>query len=392
VYNSRAAITALIKQIGAVQIDTLQMVQRSHYLAVWSRLGNYDPAVFDSLIYAPEERRLFEGWMHAACILPLEDYRYQRTHQQQAIENGSAWFGEWLQQPGNRELLEMVRRRLQQEGPLRSQDFEYEGPKRGSWWDWKPAKVALEHLHTFGEAMVTDRVNFQRVYDLTERVLPAWVDRSVPEVRERDRYWIELGARALGICSPNQTGDYSFRKKAAARPVIRELLGDGTLKPVQARLADGEIHDLVVHWQLFPLLERIADGQIRAERTTFLSPFDSLFWANQRDQDFWGFRQVLEAYKPAPQREWGYYCLPILHREQLVGRFDPKLERKDGLLRLKALYLEPGQSATQELVEEVAQAMREFMDFHRANDLVIEHSEPGDFGSRLLDSLSSISG
>ena len=381
------AQSAMVEQVAAVQIDTLQMVQRSHFLVMWSRLGNYAVEDFEKLAYDPEHRRLFEGWMHAASILPLRDYRFQIPHQQQAKNEGSSWYGNWIKQPGNRELLDEVRLRLHQEGGLRSQDFEYAGPKRGAWWDWKPAKIALEHLHTYGEVMIASRVNFQRVYDLTERVLPDWVDLTVPTIEERNRYWTELGAYALGICRVDQAGDYSQRKKTSLRPVLRDLLKDEVLLPIQARLADGEIHELVVHRDNLPLLERVADGEIKAERTTFLSPFDSLFWARQRDQQFWNFRQVLEAYKPSAQREWGYFCLPILHKERLIGRFDPKLDRKHGVLHLKKLYLEPTETISPELIAGVACAFTNFLEFHNAHELLIEHSLPSEFGDALLAAL-----
>lgn len=139
-----------------------------------------------------------------------------------------------------------------------------------------------------------------------------------------------------------------------------------------------------MHRDWLPALEQAADGALPATRTTFLSPFDNLFWARGRDQQFWGFTQTLEAYKPAPQRIWGYYCLPILHHDRLVGRFDPKLERKTGLLRLKALHLEPGVKPDAALVRDVAVAMRDFMAFHKATDLVVESSQPAAFGTKLM--------
>ena len=135
------------------------------------------------------------------------------------------------------------------------------------------------------------------------------------------------------------------------------------------------------------MVGKAADGALRPERTTSLSALDSLFWAKGRDTQLWGFEQILEAYKPEPSRKWGYFCLPILHRDRLVGRFDPKLERRTGVLRLKAIYLEPGISPEDELVVSVAAAMREFMDFHNATALVIERSEPAEFGDRLLAAL-----
>ena len=154
-----------------------------------------------------------------------------------------------------------------------------------------------------------------------------------------------------------------------------------------ARLADGADHELVVHRDNLPLLQRAADGELRPRRTTFLSPFDSLFWASGRDRQFWRFRQVLECYKPQPQREWGYFCLPILDRDRLVGRFDPKLERATGLLRFKKLYLEPGVQPSARLTAAVARALRDFMRFHDARDLAVEHSDPPDFAAKLTTAL-----
>ena len=162
------------------------------------------------------------------------------------------------------------------------------------------------------------------------------------------------------------------------------MLNDGMLVRVNAEMLDGSVAEQVVHRDNLPLLERAADGDITPRHTTFLSPFDSLFWAQGRDMQFWGFRQTLEAYKPAPIREWGYFCLPILHGGELVGRFDPKLERRTGTLRLKRLYLEVGVQPDDALIAGVASAMRSFMAFHAATELVIEHSKPRSLRRKLL--------
>jgi hypothetical protein len=244
--------------------------------------------------------------------------------------------------------------------------------------------MALEYQYAYGELMIANRVNFQRVYDLTERVLPDWVDRGEPSVEERDRHWLQQGACALGACTPLQACDYAMLKRGEVRNTLKALLEEGILVSIKAELANGDVQELVVHRDNLALLERITDGEIHAGRTTFLSPFDSLFWAAGRDQQLWGFKQTLEAYKPAGQRIWGYFCLPILHGERLVGRFDPKLERAVGTLRLKALYLEPGIEPDEALLADVASAMRDFLDFHQARDLVIERSQPLEFGEKLL--------
>jgi uncharacterized protein YcaQ len=237
--------------------------------------------------------------------------------------------------------------------------------------------------------MIAGREKFQRVYDLTERVLPKWVDTSEPSVEERDRFWVERGAKSLGVCSARQAGDYTWMKVTKSRPHLETLIKNGILLPIKGRLADGQTVDLVIHRDNLSLLEQAADGAFKAERTTFLSPFDNLFWASKRDEMLWGFHRVLEAYIPGPKRVYGYYCLQILHKDRLVGRFDPKLERKTGTLILRALYLEPGVKLSEQLVSDIAAAMRDFMAFHEAKELVIERSEPAVFGKNLMASIST---
>jgi uncharacterized protein YcaQ len=215
-----------------------------------------------------------------AAIIPLKDYRYQLPDSDKRRQDLKRWFGDWLDRQGSRELTESVLERIKKEGGLRASDFEYEGPRRGSWWDWKPAKFALEYLFMRGDLMISNRVNFQRVYDLTERVLPEWVDTSAPILEVRDRYWIEQGLLALGICMPNQISEYSYHMRRALPKALKQLIMDeGLVVPVQATLADGEVHEMVVHRDNFENLERAAAGMIRAERTTFLSFFDNLFCA-----------------------------------------------------------------------------------------------------------------
>ena len=371
-----------VDRLGAVQIDTLQMVARAHYLTLWSRLGVYDPQLLDTLANDPTKRRIFEGWFHAACFLPLGEYRYQIPRQQFWRDRGHHWYTDWLEQPGNRELLDQILQRVTLEGGLRATSLDGEKRQHGTWWNWRPEKMALEHLYGFGDLMIAGRVNFQRIYDLTDRVLPQWVDRTDPGPEARDRYWLERGARALGISLPRNSADYSWMKLGTARALIAGLLREGRLVEVEGETLTG-VQTLIMHADSLPLLEKAASGEIKAQRTTFLNPFDNLWWAQGRDEAFWGFRQRLEAYSPANKRIYGYYCLPILHKERLIGRFDPKLERKTGLLRIKALYLEPGIEADDELILDVANCMRDFMKFHKAQDLLIEKSSCALFGEKL---------
>lgn len=375
-------IEALVEALGCVQIDTLHVVQRSQYLVLWSRLGAYDPAALDRLLFDPADRRLFEYWGHAASVIPLTRYRLYTPAMQHHGQIGK-WWKDWLDDPANRATLERVRERIAEEGPLRAADFAYDGPKRDSWWDWKPAKHALEHLFGAGELMIADRVNFQRVYDLRERVLPEWVDARPMPHREAHRALVAHGAQALGVFRGLQVAEYAYLKRNTARPALEALIEAGELVAIEGELADGTPAELLTHRYTLSLLERAAAGELTATRTTFLSPFDSLFWARGRDEDLWGFRQALEAYKRAEDRIWGYFCLAILHRGRLVGRFDPSLDRASGLLRIKALHLEPGIEPSDELAAAIAGALRDFMDFHAATDVAVVMSDPAGFGDRV---------
>ncbi len=381
---------AAIERVGWVQIDTLQVVRRAHYLTLWSRLGSYDPDILDELLFgeggdSPDGgRRLFEYWAHAACIIPLTMYRWLIPQMRRRAAGRGGWHRRWAADPDNRKLMANILARVRERGAARPADFRTRKKTPGAWWNWDDAKIALEHLYDAGELAIANRINFQRVYDARDRVIPAWVDREPPSEREAFRRLLDVSMRALGVCEPRQVGDYFHMKRGEAKPLVEELIADGTFAPIRATLADRSERDMLVHRDNLPLLERAADGDLRARRTTFLNPFDSLFWARGRDVSFWKFEQILECYKPAPDRRWGYFCLPILDRDRLAGRFDPKLDRKRGLLRIERLHLEPGVRPSARLASSVARAMRDFMRFHDAADLAIEHSQPEEFGAKLM--------
>jgi uncharacterized protein YcaQ len=391
---THASIAELVDQLVCVQIDTLQRVQRSHYLAIWSRLGSYDVRDLDSLVYAdPHEsenlRRLFEYWFHAACLLPLSEYRFRQQRMQSVRVGRSDRQRKWLENQENQKMLREVYARIEREGPLLARDFEHPTGGGGTWWNWKPAKSALEHLFSCGDLMIADRQNFQRAYDLAERVLPDWVDRRDPGEEQTRSHILERTMLATGICAENQLADYCHdHSRTSVAEDIQMLIKSGVFRRVRARLQDGEVHTLILHRDRLQDLDRCADGEIQAERTTFLNPFDTLFYPKGRDEEVWNFRQVLEAYKPVEKRIWGYYCMPILHRSQLIGRFDPRLDRKTKTLYLEALYLEPGMKLTQKVIRDVGIAMQDFVYFHGAEGLIVERSKPEEFGDQLRKQIS----
>ncbi len=372
----------LVTALGYVQVDTLHVVNRAHYLTMWARLGSYDIADFDALIYSPGQRRLYEGWGHAASIISLDYYRYHRWRTDPTFSYNPT-FQSWLSKDGNRELANEALARIREEGGMRVQQFAYDGPQRGQWYDWKPPKMALELLFAEGDLMVADRVNFHRVYDVRERVLPDWVDDTTPVPDEAARrFCLEQAARALGVFELRNLTFYAYMRATPVRALVKSLVTDGTLVEIWGESTNG-VKNWLIHRDNLALLEQIAEGEIQARRTTFLAPFDSLFYAQKRDEMLWGFKQVLECYKPAKDRVYGYFSLPILHGERLVGRFDPKLDRATGVMHLNALYLEPGIEPGDELVAAVAAAMGDFLTWHGATELVIEESDPVAFGEKL---------
>ena len=377
-------LLSLVKQLGCIQIDTLQMVHRSQYLVPWSRLGDYDTAMLDDMLFG-KEKRLFEGWQHAASIIPIEDYRYQLPRQIHIRENN---LRSWLdRKQENQALFSTVLERIKREGPLRAADFEYDGPRRDSWWDWKPAKEALEFQYHIGNLMIANRSKFQRVYGLKDHILPNWVDETEPTPAERDRFWIEKSVKALGVCTPSQAADYTWMKIRDSKPAVTQLLNEGVLVEIQVELEDKSTQTMLIHTDNLPLLDQVCEGSITPDRTTFLSPFDSVFWAKGRDQMLWGFQHLIEMYFPAVKRKHGYYCMPILHMDRFVGRIDPKLLRKEKHLVIKSVLLDDKIKPDEELVIGIASALKNFMKFHNAIELTIEKSNPEFLKKKILSSM-----
>ena len=382
-------VCAAIRRVGWLQLDTLQVVNRAQYVTLWSRLGDYDADILDRLLFDGGEsspnnrRRLFEYWAHAACAIPLAEYRNFIPLMRRRERGRGNWRREWIANPENSRLVRTILESVNANGAARPADFRAEKKKPGAWWNWDSAKIALEYLYDIGELAIANRINFQRIYDIRRRVLPDWVDESEPSEEEALKRLLEISLKALGICEPAQVGDYFHMKRTESKPLAESLIADGIFVPVRAALANGETRDMLVHRDNLAALDAAADGALKPRRTTFLSPFDSLFWARGRDADFWKFNQILECYKPEPDRIWGYFCLPILYGDRLVGRFDPKMERKTGVMRIKSLHLEPGVRPSERLASSAARAMRDFMRFHAARDLAIERSNPPEFGAHM---------
>jgi uncharacterized protein len=379
---AKADVLAAIRRMGALQIDTIHVVARSPYLVLWSRLGAYEPRWLDELL---AERAVFEYWAHEACFLPIEDYPLYRHRMLDPHSMGWKYSHGWIEK--HPEQAERVLRAVREGGPVRSADFERrDGKGTPGWWGWKPEKRALESLLTAGELMIARRENFQRVYDLRQRVLPDWDDARVPPHDQAQRALALKAVRALGVARAKWVADYFRMAKRETPAVVRALADEGALLAVEV---EGWKEPGYVHPENRALARAAAAGEVRPTLTTLLSPFDPLVWDRARAMELFGFDYRLECYTPAPKRRYGYFTLPILRRGALVGRLDPKAHRKEGVFEVKALYLEPGVRITRGLLADVAGALRECAAWHGTPEVVVRRSDPPETAGLLMDQIAA---
>lgn len=354
---TKSGVLETIRRMQALQIDTIHVVARSPYLVLWSRLGEYEPQWLDELL---ADGAIFEYWAHAACFLPIEDYPLFRHRMINSAAMGWNYSRDWMQ--SHREHIDRLMSHIREQGPVRSADFVRNDGLSGGWWEWKPEKRALEMLFTTGDLMIARRHNFQRIYDLRERVLPSWNDRDLPPAHQVRRRLVLKAVQALGVTREQWVHDYFRTRKPETRQIVSELLKEGAL--LQAEV-EGWDTPGIIHPENEALARTAAAGRIRPTLTTLLSPFDPLVWDRARAREMFGFDYMLECYTPTPKRRYGYFTLPVLRRGELIGRLDPKAYRKDGVFEVKAFHLEEGVEPTTELIADVGDALRRCALWHR---------------------------
>ena len=340
-----ATLRATLERLGAIQIDSINVVARSHELVLAARAGPHDRAAFDRVVY--RRRAGFEYWGHAASFLPMASFRLCLPRMRRLTQATRGWWVDIRRR--NQHLYGPVLDRIRAEGPLAASAFrDPDGPRRGSWWDWAPAKHVLEDLFDCGTLLVHDRVNFERRYDLAERVLPPGLDTSEPTAAEAARELTLLAARALGVGTAADLADYYRLRPAQAKAALAELVAAGLLQQVA-----------VEGWaKPAYLLPGTRVPRRLAHPPVLLSPFDSLIWARERTEQLFGFRYRLEVYVPAGKRVHGYYVMPVLADGRLVARLDPKHDRQGDRLLLRALHLEPSADPAEAVAATAAAATR----------------------------------
>ncbi|NNC98788.1 MAG: winged helix-turn-helix domain-containing protein [Gammaproteobacteria bacterium] len=344
------AVLKAIEQLGYVQIDSISVVQRAHHHSLWNRVREYRPTQLDGLL---EQQQIFEYWSHAAAYLPMRDYRFSLPRKQAIAGGAKHWHVK------DARLADRVIQRITAEGPLQARDFK-NPQNRGAnaWWQWKPAKQALEQLFMEGELMVVRRRGFQKVYDLTERVLPPGIDTSTPDQIEFQQHLINQFLMSNGIGTP---AEISYLRKGMHAPVAeqcRQMVADGQLRKVE-----------VNHRNYYAMngVRELLSKKLSRSKVKILSPFDNLLIQRQRMLTLFAFDYQLECYVTAAGRKYGYFCLPLLWGHNFAGRMDVKMHRKSGLLEIVSLHLET--QDTTEFISALKICLSDFMKFNQADRL-----------------------
>ena len=369
-----------IRQMGVLQIDTIHAVARSPYLVLWSRLSDYPQPWLEQALADGE---LFEYWAHEACFVPIEDYGLYRHRMLNPEAMGWKYSATWMKE--RRADVDAVLDHIRANGPTRSSDFERaDGQAGGGWWSWKPEKRSLEVLFTTGALMIAARHNFQRIYDLAERVLPDWDDARMPADDEMRRVLVLKAVKAMGCARGAWISDYFRTRPPRLDP--ETLVEEGLL--LRAWVDDWD-DPIYVHPDHAALLESAAAGALAPTLTTILSPFDPVVWDRRRALELFNFDYRLECYTPADKRRYGYFTLPILRRGALVGRVDAKAHRRDGVFELKSLVLEPGVRISDRFTRDIAGALQRLANWHACPQIQVAQATPESFGPLLQAALGA---
>lgn len=369
----RKHVRDLVSRLGVVQIDSVNVVTRTHYLPAFSRLGDYPREALEAEAWGAR-RGLFEYWGHEASLLPMELQPLLRWRMARA-EAGEMWTGLSRFGRERRDYIDGVLKEIERRGPVTGADFNDAPRGAPGWWEWSDGKRALEWLFWAGLITTRTRRGFERVYDLTERALPRRiVEAPTPDEADAQRELVRIAARALGVATAADLRDYFRLPLADAKARVAELVEAGELTPVEVK-----------GWRQPAYLAAGARKPRRIADAALLSPFDNLIWTRDRTERLFGTRVRLEIYTPAHKRTHGYYVLPFLEDEAITARVDLKSDRQAGVLRVQAAWREP--DATAETPERLAAELRRMAGWLGLDG--VEIAGKGDLAGALKSATSS---
>lgn len=348
-----SATLAAIKQLGYVQLDTLTVVARAHEHTLWNRLPAFRPSHIEKLQL---EGELFEHWSHALALLPMVNYRYALPLMQRIAAGEVHWYKK------DKKETTKVLARIRNEGPLSSKDFQ-DKPQQKAMWSRSPSKRALEQLFMEGELMIPFRRGFQKVYDLRERVLPDWVDTSTPDSSEFARYLIDSHLQAHGFGTAKEIAYLRKGMGAQVKQALQEMAEAGEVMPIM-------VSDSLYYCQ--PDLLELADQPLPRAGFRILSPFDNAIIQRRRTLELFDFDYQIECYVRKENRKFGYFCLPLLFRNRLVGRLDAKADRASGTLQLLHLQLDDQSGERESFYRSFLPELWRFASFNGCDKLALQ--------------------
>jgi len=376
--SNTAGILDLVRDLGCLQLDPISAVARSHQIVVWSRVGHYDLDHLDQLLW--RDRSLFEYWAHAASIVPTADYPIhqhlmRRYATDQVTGQVSQRYVAWLTE--NQSLKRHILQQIKKHGPLPSRDLEAENKVSAGWYStgWtsgRDVSQMLDYLWTKGKIMVAGRTGIQKLWDLSERCLPDWTPRAALTARQITYQAAQTAVKALGVATAQQIKWHYIRHRYEDLPqVLKQLIHDGRLEQVNVADQKGV---WFIHADDVPLLDQL--DSIDFSRTTLLSPFDNLICDRARTTQLFNFDFRIEIYVPPAKRKFGYYVLPILHGDQIIGRIDPKFDRENGHLHIHAVHAEAGAPKDRATARSIRGAIENLAAFLGASDIHYTHLVP----------------
>ncbi|MEJ5049633.1 crosslink repair DNA glycosylase YcaQ family protein [Chryseobacterium culicis] len=358
--TGKTAVLNAVEHLGYIQIDTLSMVERAHHHTLWTRIPDFQTDYLEELV---EDRKVFEYWFHAASYLPMQDFRYVLP-QMLTIKRGESRYYN-----ADPKVMEYVIDTIRNEGPKRARDFENESHKAGSWWNWKPAKLALERLFMQGDLMISGRSGMQKTYDLAERVLPSFIDTTEPTPLEFAEYLVKTNLRAYGLTTVKQITH--LRKgndlKKNVNTILKTMLDKGEISQVKIE----GLSSAFIRNDVFEKTFDLKDSNIH-----LLSPFDNSIIHRDRIRQIFDFDFRLECYTPKEKRQYGYFCLPILYGDQFIGRVDCKAHRKEKKLEIIHLHIENNTLDIELWLKPFAETIKRFAVFNGCESLTLTKVSP----------------
>ncbi len=358
--KGKKATLAAIQHLGYIQIDTLSVVARAHHHSLWTRVTDYNEQLLHELL--EKDKSIFEYWSHAASYLPMSDYRFSLPRKNDYASGKSHWFAQ------DKKLKKYVLDRIKTEGALQSKDFEHKRSGPGNWYEWKPAKRALEQLFMEGELMVARRQGFQKVYDLTERVLPSSINTNIPSEKEYAEFLIKKAIQANGLVEEKEIAYLRSHAKASVSKSLKELTKNSNLIEIEIENKKGKFYTTREQ------LDSIAKVK-KQKNIHLLSPFDNAIIQRKRVQTLFDFDYMIECYLPEPKRKFGYFCLPVLYNNQFVARFDPKADRASKTFYIKQMHFEKKFKPDSTFNIAFAERLKTFAVFNGCDKIVIDKAD-----------------